>query len=125
MYAGSNENEMQRSPIPCSWLHSKCCPGLPRSSEPRDHQLATCTGAVLKAPRRDNRNVEIRMLLFEGAIAWSRSAEHFGHAPAVAPPEFPPDEPMPRVRSDFTNGRGPKFDRNFRQEFLLLKSYKR
>ena len=55
-YSGAYQNDTQRSPAPCSWPHSKLCPGLPSISEPGVISAAAERGAVLKGACNDERD---------------------------------------------------------------------
>ena len=87
------------------------------------HQLAACCGSVLKAARRYDGDGDVRVPLFERAVARSGGADDVGDRPAIALREAP--------RRGFTGSamqcaprQSPlQFDRNFCQDPSPEKPY--
>jgi hypothetical protein len=58
--------------------------GAAEKKRPRRHRFPALRGAALKTARHDGCNAEIRVLLFDSAVARATRADYVRHRPAFA-----------------------------------------
>src|SRR5437867_4701748 len=81
------------------------------------HQLATRRGAVLKAPRRNDGDGDVRVPFFERTVAGTGSADHVLDRPALALGQNAPREASPGTAPGVPRQSLLQSERNFSQDF--------
>ena len=71
----------QRSPVPCSWPHSKHAPSLPRSTAPGASTAEPCVDRYWNAALRYRSDARSMVLLCERPVARAGVACHVADAP--------------------------------------------
>ena len=91
--------------------------GVAEQQRARRHQLATRRGAVLKAPRRDDGEGDMRVPFFERTVPGTGSTDHVLDRPAVALGQDAPREMPPGTALGVPRQSPLQIDRNFCQDF--------
>ena len=91
--------------------------GVAEQQGARRHQLATRRGAVLKAPRRNDGDGDMRVPFFERTVPGTGSTDHVLDRPAVALGQNAPRETPPGTAQGVPRQSLLQSDRNFSQDF--------
>ena len=83
-YSGVKWKARQRSPVPCSWPHSKQVPALPSSRAPGASTALPSRERYWNVPLRHRGDADVLVLLLERPVLRTGAADDVAHAPAQA-----------------------------------------